>query len=88
MLKLSIVAIGTYMGHPDDQTDFLMYNSIKTSVMSGVINHIDTAPNYRFMKSERIVGKILMVLDNKYYIHRYQLFSRAREAIFWNMVKS
>lgn len=51
-----------------------MYNAIKTSVMSGGVNHIDTAPNYRYMKSERVVGKILTVLDNKYDIHRDQLF--------------
>jgi aryl-alcohol dehydrogenase-like predicted oxidoreductase len=51
-----------------------MYDSIKTSVLSGGINHIDTAPNYRYMKSERTVGKILTTLDNKYDIKRDQIF--------------
>ena len=74
MLRLSSIGIGTYMGDPDDVTDFDMYNAIKTSVLSGGINHIDTAPNYRYMKSERTVGKILTVLDNKYNIGRDQLF--------------
>ena len=58
------------MGNPDDITDFDMYNAIKTSVMSGGINHIDTAPNYRYMKSEKTIGKALTVLEQKYDIHR------------------
>jgi len=58
------------MGEPDDKTDFAMYNAIKTAVMSGGVNHIDTAPNYRYMKSERTVGKILTTLQNKYDINR------------------
>jgi len=70
MLKLSSIGIGTYMGEPDDKTDFAMYNAIKTAVMSGGVNHIDTAPNYRYMKSERTVGKILTTLQNKYDINR------------------
>ena len=51
-----------------------MYEAIKTSVLSGGVNHIDTAPNYRYMKSERTVGKILTVLERKYDIDRQQLF--------------
>jgi diketogulonate reductase-like aldo/keto reductase len=74
MLKVSSLGIGTYMGNPDDHTDFDMYNAIKTSVLSGGVNHIDTAPNYRYMKSEKTVGKILTVLEQKYEIHRDQLF--------------
>jgi aryl-alcohol dehydrogenase-like predicted oxidoreductase len=73
-LKISILGIGTYMGDPDDYTDFLMYDAIKTSVLSGGINHIDTAPNYRYKKSENTVGRILATLDNKYGITRDQLF--------------
>ena len=63
MVKISSVGLGTYMGNPDDITDFDMYNAIKTSVMSGGINHIDTAPNYRYMKSEKTIGKALTVLE-------------------------
>ena len=74
MLKISSVGIGTYMGNPDDITDFDMYNAIKTSVLSGGINHIDTAPNYRYMKSEKTIGKVLTVLDQKYDIRRDNLF--------------
>jgi aryl-alcohol dehydrogenase-like predicted oxidoreductase len=51
-----------------------MYDAIKQSVLSGGINHIDTAPNYRYMKSERTIGKILTTLESKYNITRDQLF--------------
>jgi aryl-alcohol dehydrogenase-like predicted oxidoreductase len=73
-LRISSIGFGTYMGEPDDITDFLMYNAIKQSVLSGGLNHIDTAANYRYMKSERTVGKILTVLQNKYGINRNMLF--------------
>lgn len=52
----------------------MMYDAIKTSVLSGGLNHIDTAPNYRYMKSEKTVGRVLTTLDNKYGIAREQLF--------------
>ena len=51
-----------------------MYDAIKTSVLSGGVNHIDTAPNYRYTKSEKTVGRILTTLDQKYGIKRDQLF--------------
>ena len=69
-IRITSIGIGSYMGEPDDQTDFELYNAIKTSVLSGGVNHIDTAPNYRYMKSEKTVGKILTVLENKYDIKR------------------
>lgn len=73
-LRMTTLSIGSYVGDPDDKTDFLLYNAIKQSVLSGGVNHIDTAPNYRYMKSERTIGKILNVLDKKYDIRREQLF--------------
>lgn len=69
-LRLTNLGIGTYVGDPDDITDYLMYEAIKSSVLSGGVNHIDTAPNYRYMKSEKTVGKILTVLERKYDIDR------------------
>ena len=62
------------MGDPDHHTDFKMYDSIKQSVLSGAVNHIDTAPNYRYMKSERVVGKAVTTLHSKYDIQRDNLF--------------
>ena len=34
---------------------------------------IDTAPNYRYMKSERTLGKILTTLHSKYGLKRDEL---------------
>ncbi|CDW83369.1 UNKNOWN [Stylonychia lemnae] len=73
-LKLSSIGYGTYIGDPDDLTDYLMYDAIKTSVLSGGLNVIDTSPNYRYMKSEKTVGKVLTTLDQKYGIKRDELF--------------
>lgn len=73
-LKISTIGIGSYVGDPDDRTDFELYNAVKQSVLSGGLNHIDTAPNYRYMKSEKTIGKVLTVLQNKYDIDREQLF--------------
>ena len=73
-VKVSSLGIGSYIGDPDDLTDFDLYDAIKQSVLSGGINHIDTAPNFRYMKSEKTVGKILTTLESKYEISRDQLF--------------
>ena len=48
-VKVTTLGIGSYMGDPDDITDYNMYDAIKQSILSGSINHIDTAPNYRYM---------------------------------------
>lgn len=73
-LRVSTLGYGTYVGEPDDKTDFMMYDAIKQSVLSGGLNHIDTAPNYRYMKSERTVGKVLNALHSKYGVKRDELF--------------
>jgi diketogulonate reductase-like aldo/keto reductase len=69
-IKISTIGLGTYMGAPDDITDFYMYNAIKSVVMSGGVNFIDTAINYRYMKSERTIGKALKALIDKYEYQR------------------
>jgi hypothetical protein len=51
-----------------------MYEAIKSSVMSGGINVIDTAINYRYQKSERTVGKAINTLVGKYGYNRDELF--------------
>ncbi|CAI2368852.1 unnamed protein product [Moneuplotes crassus] len=73
-LKISSLGVGTYVGAPDDETDYYMYNGIKTSVLSGGINMIDTAINYRYQKSERVVGAVLDSLVNKYGYTRDEFF--------------
>ena len=60
--KLSEIGIGTYLGNTDEETDNNYYETIKLGVYKG-INIIDTAINYRGMKSERVIGKILNEVD-------------------------
>jgi len=74
LVRISSMGIGSYIGDPDDFTDYDMYDAIKQSVLSGGINHIDTAPNYRYMQSEKTIGKALTTLESKYDISRDQLF--------------
>jgi len=73
-LKVSSLGYGTYVGEADDKTDFDMYDAVKQVVLGGSINHIDTAANYRYMKSELTLGKILTTLSSKYQVTRDQLF--------------
>ncbi len=56
--KLSEVGIGTYLGNSDEETDKGYFETIKKGVESG-INTVDTAINYRNMKSEKIIGKVI-----------------------------
>ena len=61
-LNISSVGIGTYVGAPEREDDLKMFNAIIDSVESGGVNVIDTAINYRYMKSERTVGAALKYL--------------------------
>ena len=72
-LHLSNVGIGTYLGEPDSQTDKIVTDAVKKSILSGV-NVIDTAINYRAQKSERSIGKALSELINENLIKREQIF--------------
>jgi len=73
-LKVTSLGYGTYVGEADDATDFRVYDAIKQSVLSGGINNIDTAPNYRYMRAERTVGKVLTTLHSKYGVMRDEMF--------------
>jgi len=57
-LELSEIGIGTYLGDLDEETDRRYGETIRTAVEKGV-NVIDTAINYRYMMSERVIGKLL-----------------------------
>ncbi len=57
-LKLSEMGIGTYMGEVDEATDKAYEEAITYGHDLG-INVVDTAINYRYMKSERAIGKVL-----------------------------
>ncbi len=57
-LVLASVGLGTYLGEPDDATDAAYGAAIERALALGC-NHIDTAVNYRFQRSERAVGRAL-----------------------------
>ncbi len=56
--KLSEIGIGTYLGNPDEETDNNYFNTILKGIGYGV-NVVDTAINYRNMRSERVIGKVI-----------------------------
>ncbi|MDC0168345.1 aldo/keto reductase [Candidatus Nitrosopelagicus sp.] len=72
-LYLSNIGIGTYLGEPDSQTDMIVKDAVKKSIMSGV-NVIDTAINYRAQKSERSIGLALSELINEHLVKRDEVF--------------
>jgi aryl-alcohol dehydrogenase-like predicted oxidoreductase len=63
-LQVSTIGIGTYLGREDDETDALYLEAVLEAVALGC-NVIDTALNYRGMKSERVVGRALRKLMEK-----------------------
>ena len=46
-MQLSTVGLGSYLGLPDDTTDFDVYNATKLLIQSNGVNVLDTAINYR-----------------------------------------
>jgi len=57
-LTLSSIGLGTYLGQPDEATDAAYQVAVERALALGC-NHLDTAVNYRFQRSERVVGKAL-----------------------------
>lgn len=60
----SSIGIGTYLGKEDSKTDDRYFDAIIESVRMGC-NVIDTAINYRDMRSERVVGRAIQNLLEK-----------------------
>ena len=73
-LYLSSIGIGTYLGNPNTEDDEAMENAVYESVKSGAVNVIDTAINYRAMKSEKSIGRALSRLIKEDIISREQVF--------------
>jgi aryl-alcohol dehydrogenase-like predicted oxidoreductase len=73
-LFLSSIGIGTYLGEPTMLDDDLIENAVYESVKSGAVNVIDTAINYRYMKSEKSIGRAIGRLISDGSISRDQLF--------------
>lgn len=81
-LNLSSIGVGTYVGSPDEEDDLKMFNALIDSVLSGGINVLDTAINYRYMRSERVLGAALNYLINEKKYEREELFISSKIGFF------
>jgi aryl-alcohol dehydrogenase-like predicted oxidoreductase len=71
-LSVSSVGIGTYLGKEDQATDEAYTEAIRAAV-SGGINLIDSAVNYRCQRSERVIGSVLSKLTACGEVNRDQI---------------
>ena len=83
-LHLSSIGMGTYLGTSTQQDDQAMEDAVYKSVKSGAINVIDTAINYRAMKSEKSVGKALLHLTHDGVASRDQIFISTKNGYVTN----
>ena len=82
-LTLSNVGIGTYLGNPDTETDYLVQDAVKKSILGGV-NVIDSAINYRAQKAERSVGNAIAQLIDNNDISREEIFVSTKNGYVTN----
>ena len=71
-LTLSSLALGTYLGDSDDDTDARYAGAARLALTSG-INVVDTAINYRCQRSERVIGRVLRELFEEGVIQRDEI---------------
>ena len=83
-LHLSSIGMGTYLGEPTSDDDELVENAVYESVKSGSINVIDTAINYRLMKSEKSIGRAIARLVKDNIITRNQIFISTKNGYITN----
>src|SRR5262249_15221859 len=60
-LTVSSIGLGTYLGDEDRTTNDLYREAIRTAVAAGC-NLVDSAINYRYQLSERVIGEALQQL--------------------------
>ncbi|MDQ4101536.1 MAG: aldo/keto reductase [Thermoproteota archaeon] len=83
-LHLASLGMGTYLGQLSQEDDQAVENAVYQSVRSGAINVIDTAINYRAMKSEKSIGRALLRLVNDRIISRDQIFLSTKNGYITN----
>src|ERR687897_2570550 len=83
-LNLSSLGMGTYLGQITPEEDRDLENAIYESVKSGAMNVIDTAVNYRSMKSEKNIGKAIKRLIEDGVISRDQVFISTKNGYITN----
>jgi aryl-alcohol dehydrogenase-like predicted oxidoreductase len=83
-LNLSSLGMGTYLGQITAEDDRNLENAIYESVKSGAVNVIDTAINYRSMKSEKNIGHAFKRLIDDRIISRDQVFISTKNGYITN----
>lgn len=58
VLDLSKIGIGLYQGDETDEVDLKLLSVLRESVING-INLFDSAPNYRNLRSEKVLGELI-----------------------------
>src|SRR5215469_15778995 len=71
-LSASSLGMGTYLGEMDDETDE-MYREAAKAAISGGVNVLDSAVNYRFQRSERSIGAAIKELIDARKVKREEL---------------
>ena len=83
-LNFSSLGIGTYLGRLTAEDDIDLENAIYHSLKSGAVNVIDTAINYRSMKSEKNIGHAIKRLIEDKIISRDQVFISTKNGYITN----
>jgi aryl-alcohol dehydrogenase-like predicted oxidoreductase len=83
-LHLSSIGLGTYLGEPTTEDDKAVENAVYESISSCAVNVIDTAINYRAMRSERSIGKALLRITKDETVSRDQLFICSKNGYITN----
>ena len=83
-LILSSIGMGTYLGDLSKEDDIDIENALYESVKSHAINVIDSAINYRAMKSEKSIGRSITRLVNDGIIFRDEIFVSTKNGYITN----
>lgn len=83
-LILSSIGMGTYLGDLSKEDDKDIENALYESVKSHAINVIDSAINYRAMKSEKSIGRSITRLVNDGIISRDEIFVSTKNGYITN----
>jgi aryl-alcohol dehydrogenase-like predicted oxidoreductase len=83
-LYLSSIGMGTYLGNLNKEDDQFMENAVYDSIKSGSLNIVDTAINYRAMRSEKSIGRALLRLVKDGIISRDEVFLSTKNGYITN----
>jgi aryl-alcohol dehydrogenase-like predicted oxidoreductase len=71
-IPVSSIGLGTYLGNDDERDDEAYAQALKAALLGG-INLVDSAINYRFQRSERVIGQVLAQLTREASLTREQV---------------